>query len=112
MSNPKTITFLFGDGAVHDASVSEASISQLVCFQYGWSLAPLSAGLGGGATPEYTIEVSNNDIDFAPYSSETTAADIDQPFDDTHMVWKYVRINYDAKTNATGTVEFEMTLKQ
>lgn len=111
MSAPITITFQFSDGTVHDASVSEASISQAICYKYGWSIAPIVAGLGGGATPEYTIEVSNNNTDWFPYDSLTEGADIGQAFDDVHLDWLYIRINYDAKTNTTGTVEFPLILK-
>ena len=109
MSAPITITFQFGDGTTHDASVSEASISQAICYKYGWSIAPIIAGLD--QAPEYTIEVSNNNIDFYSYDSLTEGADIAQPFDDVHLDWLYIRINYDAKTNTTGTVEFPLILK-
>ena len=44
MSAPITITFQFSDGVSHDASVTEASISQAICYKYGWSIAPTIAG--------------------------------------------------------------------
>lgn len=107
--NPITITFQFSDGTSHDASVSEASISQAICYKYGWSIAPISTGLN--QSPTYTIEVSNNNTDFYPYEDRVVDAAITQPFDDVHIDWLYVRINYDAKTNTTGTVEFPLILK-
>lgn len=106
MSKPIFINFEFGDGTVHDANVSEASASQSICFRHQWSIAPVVTGLN--AVPAYTIEVSNDDVNWAAYSSEADGADIDQPFDDDHFAWSYIRINYDAKTNTTGTVEFEI----
>ncbi len=109
MSAPITITFQFGDGTTHDASVSEASISQAICYKYGWSIAPIIAGLD--QDPTYTIEVSNNNVDFYPYDTPVVDADIAQPFDDVHLDWLYIRINYNAQTNTTGTVEFPLILK-
>lgn len=109
-NNPQEIIIKFTDGAVHNASVSEASISQLLCSNYGWSISPVSIGLD--SAPKYTIEVSNNDSTWQPYSPETDAAAIDQGFDDSHLVWKYIRINYNADTNTTGTVAFTFTLKR
>jgi len=110
MSKPIFINFEFGDGTVHDAGVSEVSQAYSICFRHIWSLIPISVGLGGGATPAYSIEVSNDEVNWAPYSSETDGAGIDQPFEDDHWGFSYVRINYDAKTNTNGTVEFEMRI--
>jgi len=109
MSNPIKLTFQFSDGTSHDASLTEASISQAICYKYGWSIAPIVAGLD--ATPTYTIEVSNNNIDFFPYDTPVVDALIGQAFDDTHLDWLYVRINYDAQLNTIGTVEFPLILK-
>ena len=109
MSAPITLTFQFSDGTSHDASVTEASISQAICYKYGWSIAPVVSGLD--QAPTYTIEVSINNIDFYPYDSPVVDADILQPFDDVHLDWLYIRINYNALTNTTGTVEFPLILK-
>ena len=89
MSQPITLTFQFSDGTSHDA--------------------PTVAGLD--ATPTYTIEVSNNNVDFFPYDTPVVDALIGQAFDDTHLDWLYIRINYDAQTNTTGIVEFPLILK-
>ena len=51
MSAPKTLTFQFSDGTTHDSSVSQTSVSQSIDFQHGWSIAPISESLGGGASP-------------------------------------------------------------
>jgi len=109
MSAPITITFQFSDGTSHNASLTEASFSQAICYKYGWSIAPIVAGLD--QAPTYTIEVSNNNIDFFPYESRVEDAAIGQAFDDTHLDWLYIRINYNAQTNTTGTVEFPLILK-
>jgi len=111
MSAPKTLTFEFSDGTTHDASISEASVSQSIDFQHGWSIAPISESLGGGASPQYSIEVSNDNSNFYSYDSLTNGADITSVFTDTQLNWLYVRINYDARTNSTGTVNFKLILK-
>jgi hypothetical protein len=108
--NPTKITFQFGDGGTHDASVTETSAVVQLCFQYGWLLIPVSSGLD--AAPTWTLEVSTDGVNFAPYDPLTEDAAIDQPFDDTHANAIYWRIAYDAQTNTTGTVEFTIGLKQ
>lgn len=110
MSGPLLILFQFADGNTHDASVSEISISQSICFQYGWLLTPISSGLN--ANPTYTLEVSNDDINFQAYDSRIKDAAIIQPFDDDHMNGLFFRIVYNAQTNTTGTVEFQISMKQ
>tara|TARA_R110000782_G_scaffold232884_2_gene319077 strand:- start:1579 stop:1911 length:333 start_codon:yes stop_codon:yes gene_type:complete len=109
MSKPVIITFEFIDGEVHDASVSEISTPVEICYNYNWSLSPNAIGLD--AAPTYSIEVSNNNIDWAAYETPTENAAIDQPFDDIHFAWLFVRINYNAVANTTGSVEFELVFK-
>lgn len=107
-----SILFNFtSDGTTHDASVSEISESQLVCFDHGWALSPEFDSLDGN--PTYSIEVANVDTpsEFGAYDTPTLDAAIDQPFDDDHLLWQYIRINYKAVDNTTGTVKFEMNLK-
>ena len=60
---------------------------------------------------QYRHPVSNNNIDFFPYDTPVVDALIGQAFDDTHLDWLYVRINYDAQLNTIGTVEFPLILK-
>tara|TARA_R100000655_G_scaffold32644_1_gene64551 strand:+ start:1321 stop:1653 length:333 start_codon:yes stop_codon:yes gene_type:complete len=109
MSKPVVIEFNFSDGTTHDASVSEISDAIEICYNYNWSLAPNSIGLD--ADPTYTIEVSNNNIDWSAYEDPTVDAAIDQGFDDIHFAWLYVRVNYNAVANTTGTVEFKLVFK-
>lgn len=112
MSQPTQITFQFGDGGVHDASVSEISTEQPICFNYGWSIVPDAIGIGGGAAPKYTIKVAQKTGPFQPYDDAVVDADVDQPFEDDHISWTRIRIDYDAKTNLNGTVKFILELKQ
>ena len=105
------IIFKFGDGEDHDASVSEKSAGVRICFPKGWSLIPEFSGLD--QNPTWTLEVANvdNDADYDPYTSVMEEAAIDQGFDDNHWTFRYARINYNAQTNTTGTVKFDMEKK-
>ena len=103
------VIITFSDGASHDASVTEVSGSIEICHFRGWSLIPVSSGLD--AAPTYTIEVSNDDINYAPYEDVVVDAAITQGFDDDHFQFSYVRINYDAQSNTTGTVSFTINFK-
>lgn len=107
--DPYKIIFEFSDGTTHDASISEASNPKEICFKYGWSIMPESTIVG--TAPTYSIEVSNNGVDWSAYDTQTENADIDQPFDDAHLDWTFVRINYTKTATTTGTVKFEMILK-
>jgi hypothetical protein len=110
--NPNKLNFTFseGIGIPHDASVSEISLPIQICNNYSWLLVPKSTGLD--AAPTYSFEVSDDLINWQPYETATLNAAINQPFDDTHMPGIWFRINYNALTNTTGTVEFDITLKQ
>jgi hypothetical protein len=112
LSRPINLIFEFGDGTIHDASVSEVSGTLAICSNYGWFVNPISVGLD--ANPTYSIQVSHEDVpsSFVDYSTLTAGASIIQPFDDTHMVMVYWRILYDPKTNTTGTVSFPFQLKR
>ena len=111
MSNPTKYTFTFtSDGITHDASVSEASESFQVCESYNWLLVPKSSGLD--ASPKYSFEVSDDDINWQEFQPETKDRLITQPFQKSDLPGTYFRINYDADTNTTGTVSFDITLKQ
>lgn len=109
MSQIQEIIFLFSGSELHDASQDAISQAQEVCYSHKWSLAPSAVSLNGA--PTYTIEVSNDLTNWAPYEDRTDNAAIDQPFDDTHFAWRYVRINYLANDNTTGTVSFRMVIK-
>ena len=57
------------------------------------------------------MRFSNDNTNFYSYDSLTNGADITSVFTDTQLNWLYVRINYDARTNSTGTVNFKLILK-
>ena len=112
MGRPIEFIFQFGDGGTHNASVTEKSAGINFCDDYGWFINPVSSGLD--AAPTYTIEVSHEDVDasYVAYEDAVVDAPITQPFDDTHLVQTWMRINYDAVANTTGTVSFPLTLKR
>lgn len=112
MNNPKQTKFNFtSDGTSHDATVSETSESLESCYKYEWSVAPIQSGLSVG-DPIYTIEVSNDDTNWFEYNSLSTDVSVDDAVDDIHLAWIYMRIVYNAGTETTGTIEFELTQKQ
>ena len=111
MNEAKTIEFVFSDGTTHDASMSETSGSLRKCFKNVWSVAPITFGnTSGDAT--YTIEVSNDDINWFEYNNQSTDVSVADAVDDNHLSWVYMRIVYDSKTETTGTVRFGLTTKQ
>jgi hypothetical protein len=111
MNEPKKTKFIFSDGTSHDATVSETSESIQSCYKYQWSLAPIINGLTAG-DPTYTIEVSNDNLTWFEYNNLSTDVSVNDAVDDNHLAWIYMRVVYDAKTETTGTVEFELTQKQ
>lgn len=110
MSKPIKIEFEFSGGVLHDASLTETSIAYEMCFNTGWSLIPVFSSLD--ADPTWTLEVSNDNTTFYPYEDVNKDAAIDQGFCDTHTTFLYWRINYNADTNTTGTVSFQLILKK
>lgn len=111
MSKPLKYTFNFAsDGMTHDASVSEVSESLQFCESYNWLLVPKSSGLD--QAPTYSFEVSDDDVNWQEFQAETLDALITQPFQKSDLPGLYFRINYNAQTNTTGTVSFDITLKQ
>lgn len=70
-----------------------------------------SKGLTAG-DPTYTIEVSNDNLTWFEYNNLSTDVSVNDAVDDNHLAWIYMRVVYDAKTETTGTVEFELTQKQ
>ncbi len=111
MNEAKTQNFLFADGVSHDASVSETSSSLRYCYKNVWSLFPVAAGLTSGDSL-YTIEVSNDDVNWFEYNNLSTDVSIVDSVDDNHLAWVYIRVVYKAQTETTGTVEFSITSKQ
>jgi len=108
--SPIILTFVFSDGTTHDASISEASESLELCFNSGWSLTPVSSGLDG--SPSYTLEVSNDNVNWFSYEEASKDVAIADGLDDTHQAFIYARINYNAVDNTAGTVEFKYTVKR
>lgn len=111
MNEPKKTLFNFSDGTSHDASVSETSDSVQSCYKYEWAVAPITSGLTS-ADGTWTIEVSNDDVNWFEYNNLSTGVAIVDAVDDNHLAWIYMRIVYDAVTETTGTVSFELTQKQ
>ncbi len=111
MNEAKTQKFEFADGVTHDASVSAVSNSLRACYKYQWSLYPIYLGLTS-LDGTYTIEVSNDNLNWFDYNNLSTDVNIVDAVDDNHLAWIYIRVVYTANTETTGTVEFNLTTKQ
>jgi len=110
--NPITRNFIFtSDGITHDATVDETSEKLDSCQNYKWSVTPNPQSLTGG-TPEYTIEVSNDNITWFDYDSASSGLDVNNAVDDTHLAFIYMRIKHEAKGSTGGTVEYLFTQKR
>lgn len=111
MSQPTEITFKFGDGSVHDASVDETSESQQICYQYGWSITPI-ANVAGGGVPDYTVQVSDDNVTWFNFSPASTGVPLNIAVERSALNFLYIRIVYDAAVATTGTIQFDLLLKQ
>ncbi|GAG46875.1 unnamed protein product [marine sediment metagenome] len=80
-----------------------------LCFNHAWAFSVTDSTTGG--SPDYTIEVSNDDVQWYEYNSDSTNVSLDDGVDDTHMVWKYFRVVYDSTGVGSGTVTFWLSLK-
>jgi hypothetical protein len=111
MNEAKTQKFIFSDGTTHDASISEISEALLSCYKYEWSLFPVTSGLSS-SDGTYTIEVSNDNLNWFDYNNLSTDVSIEDAVDDIHLAWIYMRVVYSANTESSGTIEFNLTTKQ
>jgi hypothetical protein len=111
MSKPIKIYFQFSDGQTHDATLTEISSSIEFCENYKWSITPNAQSITG-ATPNYTIEVSNDGIVWFDYNNNSTNVSVDDAVEDNHLAFTMVRINYNATGTSGGTVEFLFTSKR
>lgn len=112
MSNkPHIRKFEFADGTDHDATVDESSLALESCYKYGWNITPITTGLTGG-TPEYTVEVSNDNINWFEYNNLSTDVSVDDAVCDDHLTFIYMRIVHQSKGATGGTVEYVFTQKQ
>ena len=103
-------TFEFEDGIEHNATVSGFSASLQSCYKYNWSLVPILTGTTSNDAT-YTIEVSNDNVNWFEYNNLSTDVSVEDAVDDIHLAWIYLRIVYNAKTESTGTIRFELTQK-
>ncbi len=111
MSTPIKIYFQFSDGQVHDATLSETSIALEFCENYKWSVTPNAQGITG-ATPDYTIEVSNDGIAWFEYNNDSTNVSVFDAVDDIHLAFTMMRIVHDGTGTSGGTVEYLFTSKR
>jgi hypothetical protein len=106
-----TSVFSFPDGTIHDATIDAVSTSLVTIKNSAWSINPIVSGLSTDK-PEYTIQVSNDNISWFDYNNNSNDVKIEDAVDDNHLSWVYIRISYDHKTESTGTVRFVLIQKE
>lgn len=112
MSQLLKLVFNFATGGQdHPANVAEISDPIKLDENYTWNVAPIVTGLVGGP-PLYTIEVSNDNINWDAYSALATDVDVNNPFDDNHLSFNYIRINHKVGGATAGTVKYPLNGKQ
>jgi len=105
------LNFVFADGIVHDATATETSASIRIEENYKWSVYPRLEGVVGGP-PDYSVQVSIDDVRFANFSLETTNKTSTLPVDDDNLPYLFVRIVSTANGTTAGTVQYPISLKQ
>jgi len=105
MSLPYKIYFQFTDGQNHDATVTETSLPLEFCDNYKWSITPNAQGIAG-ATPSYTLEVSNDGITWFEYNNNSTNVSVTDAVDDIHLAFTMLRLVHDGTGTSGGTVEY------
>jgi hypothetical protein len=111
MKEPLKRYFNFSDGQTHDASVTETSDALASCQNYKWSVTPNAQGITG-ASPDYTIEVSNDGIAWFEYNNLSSNVDVEDAVDDNHLTFTMMRIVHDGTGTSGGTVQYLFTQKR
>ena len=110
MANPIEREFSFTDGTTHDATLSETSDELTSCYNYTWSISPLISGITG-TSPIYTVEVSNDGINWYEYNSGSTNVDVIDAVDDNHLAFTKMRIVHIGTGTSGGTVTYKFVQK-
>ncbi len=106
MSNPAERKFIFtSDGITHDATVDETSEVLESCFNHVWNITPLQSLITGG-TPKYTIEVSNDGVNWFDYDAASSNVSINDAVCDTHLSFTKMRVKHISSGATGGTVEY------
>lgn len=98
------------DGEDHDATVDETSEVLESCYNYTWSITPEITGIVGGP-PIYTIEVSNDGVNWFNYSSSAVGVSVVNALDDTHLAFTKMRVKHEANGTTDGSVTYSFTQK-
>ena len=112
MKEPLKRYFNFSDGQTHDASVTETSDALASCQNYKWSVTPNAQGITG-ASPDYTIEVSNDGgVTWFEYNSLSTGVSVVDSVEDDHLAFTQMRIQHNSGGSTGGNVEYTLTQKR
>ena len=78
-------------------------------FKHPWSFQATIAG--ETLIPKFTIECSNNNVDYVPYDAAMTDINIPALRHDKEFAPQWFRVSFDANGNTTGTTTFDLNLK-
>lgn len=98
-------------GLADNVSVAADVISEPfeVSYNYNWNIAPqVNEAITG--TPTYSIEVSDNNVDWFKYDDLFNDLDINKAAEADGLSFKYIRVSL-ISNGATGNVTFILGLK-
>ena len=111
MSKPIQIDFVFSDGTIHDATLTETSTEINVCFGYNWNITANIDGITG-VNPKYTLEAKGKNNQWYVYKiPDAQDVDINDSLCDTHLSFTKLRLIHDGTGTTGGTVTYTIELK-
>lgn len=105
---PLQKTLLFGGSTTTPLTADVVSDSLKVEQTYAWNISPSTTDLTGA--PTYTVEVSNNDVDWYSYDDLFTDIALTKAVESEAISFLYVRVAI-TSNGATGSAEFNATFK-
>lgn len=93
-----------------DIGTGGTTASQEIEIQHGWSLAPVVTGTPGLA--KYTVQVSQDDVDYFDYKSLAIDVPIETALQDIDFNWRFMQIVVVPGGPSSGTVQLGLLLKR
>jgi len=93
----------------YDGTLDFTTDSFEMCFNHYWSFSVTDNTVGG--TPTYTIEASNDNVQWYEYNLNSSLVDLADGVDDNHFAWRYFRVVYVSNAVTSGDVTFYLSLK-
>lgn len=105
------IKFTVSDVDVIDRVATADFTTDSISFDnsHDWSVSFSSTGITGGP-PTYTVEVSNDDSTWFPWSVASTDIGLGVSPNDNFMPYKHLRVVYENNVTTAGTVTLELNI--